>query len=223
MSLVVVTGADTGVGKTWVTCALGSTLARAGRRVIAIKPVESGCDGRSWSEEDGVLLAAATGQTLPSAALRRMAAPVAPAMAAEGEEMVFDLDTLVLEIESHAAGADIVLVEGAGGLLSPITWEWNVVDLARALGASALVVASDRLGSINHTLLTLGALELAGIQVLGIALTAPAEPDRSTGSNATAIARLSGFDKIVALPRQADPCAGSVGVTRLMEWIMAGQ
>jgi dethiobiotin synthetase len=102
---------------------------------VAVKPVESGCNSRSWSEEDGALLAAATGQTVPCAALGRMAAPVAQAVAAEAEEMVIDFDTLVLEIESHAAGADIVLVEGSGGLLAPITWEWNVVDLARALGA----------------------------------------------------------------------------------------
>jgi dethiobiotin synthetase len=219
VGVILVTGTDTGVGKTWVTRALGRALVTAGRRVVAIKPVESGCDGRSWSEEDGVLLAAATGQVLPYAALRRMAAPVAPAMAAEAERLVIDFDDLLLEIESHAAGSEIVLVEGAGGLLAPITWEWGIVDLARALGASALGVASDRLGTINHTLLTLGALELSGIPLLGVALTTPAEPDRSSGANAAAIARMAGHDRVLALPRQVDPFKPSASLAEVVGWV----
>jgi dethiobiotin synthetase len=219
VGVILVTGTDTGVGKTWVTRALGRALVTAGRRVVAIKPVESGCDGRSWSEEDGVLLAAATGQVLPYAALRRMAAPVAPAMAAEAERLVIDFDDLLLEIESHSAGSEIVLVEGAGGLLAPITWEWGIVDLARALGASALVVASDRLGTINHTLLTLGALELSGIPLLGVALTTPAEPDRSSGANAAAIARMAGHDRVLALPRQVDPFKPSASLAKVVRWV----
>ncbi len=225
MRVVVVTGTDTGVGKTWVTRALGRMLVRAGHEVVAIKPVESGCDGSSRSEEDGVLLAAATGQALPCSALRRMAAPLAPAMAAEAEaiNIDLDLDTLVLEVESHAAGMEIVLVEGAGGLIAPITWEWNVVDLAHALGASALLVGSDRLGTINHTLLTLGALEFAGVPVLGVALTTPAEPDQSTGTNAAAIARLAGHDRLVTLPRQADPFLVSGSLAEVAKWVTASR
>jgi dethiobiotin synthetase len=113
----------------------------------------------------------------------------------------------------------VVLVEGVGGLLAPMTWEWTVVDLARALGASALVVAVDRLGTINHTLLTLGALELAGLEVAGVVLTGPETPDPSTGTNAAAIARLAGIDRIVTMPRLADPAAAGREVQPIIGWI----
>jgi dethiobiotin synthetase len=219
MTTVLVTGTDTGVGKTWVTCALGHRLASAGRKVVAIKPVETGCDGTGI--EDGVLLARATGQAAPGAALLRFAAPLAPAAAADAEDREIDFDTVVLEIASHAAGAEIVLLEGAGGLLAPVTWDWNMVDLARELGASAIVVASDRLGTINHTLLTLRALDLAGMDVLGVALTPAAEPDRSSGGNAAAIARLSGLTSVVTLPRVGDPTVAGASVEALARWVTA--
>jgi dethiobiotin synthetase len=219
MKVVLVTGTDTGVGKTWVTRALAYSLAGEGRRVLAIKPVETGCTGPGGSDEDGVLLACATGQAGPRAALFRFAAPLAPAAAAEAEGRQIHFDDLVGEIATFAEAAEIVLLEGAGGLLAPITWEWNVVDLARAFDASALVVASDRLGTINHALLTLGALDFAGVEVLGVALTPPAEPDRSTGENAGAIARLSGLAKVIALPRETDPTAASGSLKELVGWI----
>ncbi len=111
---------------------------------------------------------------------------------------------MVLRIERYAKGADVALIEGAGGLLAPITWEWNVTDLAQALGAKALVVASDRLGTINHTLLTLSVLELSGIPVPGVMLTAPERADRSTGTNAATIARLSGINRVMTTPRTDD-------------------
>jgi dethiobiotin synthetase len=192
-----------------------------GRRVVAIKPVETGCTHLITAEEDGAQLASATSQASPRAALCRLAAPLAPAMAAEAAGVTIDLDELVLEMESHGAAADIVLMEGAGGLLTPITWEWNIVDLARALDASALVVSSDRLGAINQTLLALSALRLARLEVRGVALTAPAEPDQSTGSNAAAIARLLGLDRVARLPREADPFAAVASFADVAGWVLA--
>jgi dethiobiotin synthetase len=220
MTTLLITGTDTGVGKTWIGRALGHALVAAGRRVVAIKPVETGCSDATARLEDGALLAAATGQAEPRAALYRFPELLAPALAADaaGEEPI-DLDAMLLRLEALSAGADVVLVEGVGGLLAPMTWEWTVVDLARALGGSALVVAVDRLGTINHTLLTLGALELAGLEVAGVVLTAPETPDPSTGTNAAAIARLAGIDRIVTLPRLADPATATREVQPVIEWI----
>jgi dethiobiotin synthase len=212
MSVLLITGTDRGVGKTWVGRALGRTLAAAGRRVVAIKPVETGTD-------DGALLAAATGQAEPLAALHRLEAAVDPALAADRAGETIDLDALVLRVESLSEGAEVVLLEGAGGLLSPITWEWTVVELARTLGAAALVVGADRLGVINHTLLTLSALELAGIEVAGVVLVPPAAPDDSTGANAAAIARLAGIDRVLTLPRLADPLTAGDAVAPILEWM----
>jgi dethiobiotin synthase len=181
--------------------------------------VETGCATPASHLEDGALLAAATGQAEPRTALVRFAAPVAPALAAEREGEAIDLDALVLQIEGVSEGAEVLLVEGAGGLLSPITWEWTVVDLARSLGAAALVVAQDRLGTINHTQLTLSALELAGLHLTGVVLTAPETPDASTGTNAAAIARLSGLDEVLALPRLADPSAAISDIAPVVGWV----
>ncbi len=219
MNALLITGTDTDVGKTWVGRALGRALSAAGRRVVAIKPVETGCAAATAAFEDGALLAEATGQTEPRAALHRFAAPVAPALAAEAEGKAIDLDALILRIEYLSAGAEVVLIEGAGGLLAPITWEWTVVELARTLGAAALVVGVDRLGTINHALLTLSALELAGLDVAGVVLTTPETPDASTGTNAGAIVRLGGLDRVLTLPRLRDPALATSHVEPVIGWI----
>jgi dethiobiotin synthetase len=220
---ILITGTDTGVGKTWVARALAHGLRAAGHRVVAIKPVETGCgapgDVGVRAAEDGVLLAQATGQAEPAHAIVRLPAPVAPAVALDEADTGIDFDSLVLRIERYAKGADATLIEGAGGLLTPITWEWNATDLAQTLGAKALVVGVDRLGTINHTLLTLSVLELTGIPVAGVVLTAPAVPDRSTGTNAGAIARLSGIERIVTTPRTDDLAKAAKALTPAVEWL----
>jgi dethiobiotin synthetase len=213
-----VTGTDIGVGKTWVGCALARALVDAGRSVVAIKPVETNCGGSPGEAEDGARLARATGQAEPRHAIIRLRDPVAPVLASERAGAEIDFDALVLKIERFSEAADYAIIEGAGGLLAPVTWEWNMVDLARSLGAGALVVASDRLGTINHTLLTLSALELAGIQTVGVVLTTPGQSDQSAGSNAAAIARLSGIDRVLTLPRTDEEVAASK-IGPVLEWL----
>jgi dethiobiotin synthetase len=216
---VLVTGTDSGVGKTWIACALARALRQAGRTVTGVKAVETGCGDSADAAEDGVRLAAATGQREPVRALRRFRAPVAPAVAAELEGGILDLDELAAEIESLTEHTDLLLLEGAGGLLVPFGWDWNIVDLAQAFQATALVVASDQLGTINHTLLTLSALDLAGLRVAGIVLNTPAQPDATTGSNAAAIARLSGIDRIREVPRVHQPDEASPWLVEVSGWL----
>jgi dethiobiotin synthetase len=218
---VLVTGTDTGVGKTWVACALAQKLRAGGRTVVAIKPIETGCRDGTANEEDGQRLARAAGQTEPARAIVRLAAPVAPALALDEADTGIDFDSLILRIERYAESAEITLIEGAGGLLTPLTWEWNATDLAQSLSAKALVVAADRLGTINHTLLTLSALELTGIPIVGVVLVAPEAADRSTGTNAAAISRLSGIDRVVMMARDYDT-DGAVAVTTVADWIGSG-
>lgn len=216
---VLVTGTDTGVGKTWVACGLAHAIRHAGRSVTAVKAVETGCEDRPAPTEDGVRLAAATGQTAPTRALRRFRAPIAPAPAADLEGLTLNLDELAAEIGAATGTSQLLLLEGAGGLLSPLGWDWNAVDLAQAFQATALVVASDRLGSINHTLLTLSALDLAGVRVAAIVLSAPAAADASTGSNGPAIARLSGIDRVRSVPRLAEPGAAVPWLAEVAAWL----
>ena len=215
---ILVTSTGLGVGKTWVTCALARALRDAGRQVIAIKPVETGCSGQPGKGEDGVRLARATGQTQPAHAILRLAEPLAPVLASERAGADIDFDALVLKLERYAESTEVTLIEGAGGLLTPVTWEWNMTDVARALGASALVVGVDRRGTINHTLLTLSALELAGIPCVGVVLTQEVR-DPSSGANATAIARLSGVDRIKTLPRVGDDQAAAASMSPVVGWL----
>jgi dethiobiotin synthetase len=216
---ILITGTDIGVGKTWVACALARALREAGKQVVAIKPVETGCSGQPGKGEDGVRLARATGQSQPAHAIIRLPDSIAPVLSSERAGAEIDFDALVLKIERFAESAEYAIVEGAGGLLAPVTWEWNMADLARVLGARALVVAADRLGTINHTLLTLSALELAGIACVGVVLTTPEKKDQSTGQNGAAIARLSGIDRVVTLPRSGDDAVAAASVLPVIEWL----
>jgi dethiobiotin synthetase len=216
---LLITGTDIGVGKTWVACALARALGEAGKSVVAIKPVETGCSGQPSKGEDGVRLARATGQSHPGSAIIRLPDPVAPVLASERAGAEIDFDALILKIERFSDGAEVTLIEGTGGLLTPITWEWNMVDLARSIGAAALIVGADRTGIINHTLLTLSALELAGVPAAGVVLTTPEPKDQSAGTNGAAIARLSGVDRVLTLPRSEDDSAAAALVATVLEWL----
>ena len=169
--------------------------------------------------EDGVALARATRQADPVRALVRLRDPVAPSEAADREGRRIEFDELVHRIREYAACAEMVLVEGAGGLFSPLTWERNAVDLARALDARILLVAVDQLGTISHTLMALKLLELNQVELVGVVLTAPDEPDASTGSNAAAIARLSGCSRILCTPRTNDPDTSSQCMQEVTRWL----
>lgn len=178
---VVITGTDTEVGKTWVGCLLAADLSAAGLSVRTVKPLESGCaKGPPSALEDGVLLANASDQDAPTAALIRLEAPIAPPAAADREEVELDWDDIVDRTRDAIAEADIALVEGAGGLMSPLTWDRTAIDLAHALDAEVLVVAASRLGAINHVRLTLQAVERAGLTCCGVVVSSPVKSPLDT-------------------------------------------
>jgi dethiobiotin synthetase len=219
--IVFVTGTDSGVGKTWVGCALARALVQRGTNVVAVKVVETGTDVQPSPLEDGAQLAAATGQRTPLHALHRLRTPVAPAVAVELEGGVkLDFDAVVADVERIARDVEVTLVEMAGGLLAPLAWDWSAVDLAEALGASVLVVGCNKLGTINHTLLTLGALELGGILAAGVVLSPPDVPDVSMATNRDAIVRLSGLDRVLEVPRTTDPAAAAAALSPAVPWII---
>ena len=204
---VIVTGTDTDVGKTFITAALARLYRSRGVHVVAIKPFESGAmEGGG----DGERLAAATGQAAPHHALVRLRDPLAPAMAADREHVTLDLEATCARIVEHGREADVVLVEGAGGVLSPLTWTADITTLARLLASDALVlVASDRLGTLSATHSAVQTLLDTWIVPSAIVLSAPASPDLSTGANAAAMRRrLAGFgrcaERIVEMPRCGD-------------------
>jgi hypothetical protein len=128
---------------------------------VVVTGTDTGCDDTARDAEDGALLARATGQSSPRRALRRFVAPLAPAMAADE---AIHLRDLVAEIESSEVGTNFALIEGAGGLLSPIDWDWNVIDLAplaperKSIGPVATASRSRGSSSITRIRVKCGAL-----------------------------------------------------------------
>jgi dethiobiotin synthetase len=214
-TFVLITATDTGVGKTWTSIALATALKKAGRKVVGIKPVETGTAEVASGGEDGVKLAEATGQVAPKQALYRYRSQVSAALAAEEEEQKLDWTKLVTQIRDHAKGMDVAIIEGAGGLLTPMTWEKGALDLAKELKAGAVVAAVDKLGTINQTLLTVDELEHSGVQVLGIILSEPEKADESTRTNAKALQRMRPGLKVFEVPRLMNPDEGTEYVAEL--------
>lgn len=193
MTALLVTGTDTNVGKTWVACALARALRAAGTRVGVLKPVETGVDGEP---EDATRLRTAAGDPAPldDVCPYRLRAPLAPAVAARQEQVEIDVDRLLALIARRRTEVDTLLIEGAGGLLVPITSRATFLDLARAAGLPLLIVAANRLGTVNHAALTARVARADGLRVLGFVLSQNAPTtDVSAATNATSIADLTGL------------------------------
>lgn len=171
---IFVTGTDTGVGKTFVTVGLARLLSDQGLRVGVMKPIETGCtrNGDTLIPSDASLLRSAAGanQDLPSVCPYRFEAPLAPDVAARQSGSTINPEVICDQFRRVARTHDVVLVEGAGGLLVPIWERYTMADLASQLGLPLLVVAASRLGAVNHTLLTLELAKLRGLRVVAYVL-----------------------------------------------------
>ncbi len=193
-----VTGTDTGIGKTVVTCALAARARVLGLRVAAMKPIESGVVERPVSESglasDADRLRAACGGTLPSSVVRPyvLEEPLAPMIAAARAGVTIDLGVLDAALAQVEQRADVVLVEGAGGLLVPITAAFAYLDLFARWRLPLLLVAGNKLGVLNHVRLTVRAAESAGVPVQAIVLTSLSERDAT-------VAEATNFDALVSL------------------------
>jgi dethiobiotin synthetase len=216
MSGLLVTGTDTGVGKTFVACALAHALRAGGRRVTVMKPVETGV---TEAPDDALRLrdAAADPAPLDEICPYRLRAPLAPAVAARLEGVTIDLARLEALIRRRLEGADVMLVEGAGGLLVPIADSVTWADLAARLRLPLLVVAANRLGTINHCALTARVAEGMGLSVAGFVLSSPGPGrDLSADTNAAAITGLTGMPCLGELPYLEDPRTAILDVPRLL-------
>jgi len=212
-----ITGTGTGVGKTYVGALLARELRSAGKRVGVYKPVASGCEMRDGKliSPDAIALWESAGRpaSLQQVCPQAFAAPLAPHLAARAEGRTVDRQLLRDGIDFWREKSDIVVVEGAGGLMSPISDEDYSADLAAEFGYSLLVVAANELGTINATLQTLITARTFGdgLPVAGIVVNSPNPPgnDASTGTNPGELAKRSsapllamvkhggGFDRVV--------------------------
>lgn len=189
-----ITGTDTGVGKTFVAAGLARLLSERGLRVGVMKPVETGCDrrGDDLVPPDALQLLTAAGgdQDLSSVCPYRFEAPLAPDVAARREGRSIEPGLIHDRFRTMAASHEVVLVEGAGGLLVPIWERYTMADLAGDLGLPLLVVAASRLGAVSHTLLTLEHARFRGLPVAAYVLNQLTRyTDDAMSTNADLLAR----------------------------------
>jgi dethiobiotin synthetase len=170
-----VTGTDTGVGKTVISTSLVRLARRRGVNAVGIKPVETGCDWKAGvlHPEDGALLTAASDNeiSLDEVTPFRFSLPASPARAAAMEGRKLMLADIVAHISAIAESAEMVIVEGAGGLMVPIQENLMMIDMVERLGFPVVLVARMRIGTINHTLLSVSALEARSLGIAGIVLS----------------------------------------------------
>jgi dethiobiotin synthetase len=212
-----ITATDTGVGKTVLSAALLAAMRSEGERVAAYKPVITGLEDHSVGDgpveiaargawpPDHEVLAAAAGMNPDDVAPQRYGPAVSPHLAAKLAGERIDPSRLLAGARAASEAVDTLIVEGVGGLLTPLAERYTVCDLAAALGLPALIAARPGLGTINHTLLTLRVARAAGVDVRAVVLTPwPREPTTLERSNRDTIADL-GAVQVEGLREVASP------------------
>lgn len=202
-----ITGTDTGVGKTYVAAAAVRRLSERGARVGAYKPTASGSEdgpqGPVWVDVEQLFSALGGKHPREFICPQRWHAPLAPPVAAQCEGSRVDAALLRRGAEWWRERVDYLVVEGAGGLLSPLTESESVADLAADLGFPLLIVGRLSLGTINHTLLTIEAARRRELPVAGVILnqaTPPDVADRSTATNPAELASRTDVPILGILP-----------------------
>jgi dethiobiotin synthetase len=191
-----ITGTDTGVGKTVLTALLTQFLRGRGVNAVALKPICSG--GRADAR---VLRAAMNGAlSLDEINPWHFRAPLAPLLSAHCERKQVHLAGVLAHIRAMQKRFDVLLIEGAGGLLSPLGENFNSRDLIAALGALPLVVAPNRLGAVNHILLTLAALPRGAAATARVVLMSPPKRVAAADTNARLLAEYFDTKRIFTLP-----------------------
>lgn len=169
-----VTGTDTGVGKTVVTASLCRLLRQRGIDAVAMKPFATGVTpDADWRDNDPLFLSAAMDGAEPAEVIApvRLSAPLSPYDAARISGTAFDVDAVASAVRQVAGRHEFVLVEGVGGTNVPLTEDVFVSDFVKRLDLPALVVARSKVGTVNHSLLTVDALRAAGASVEGMVFT----------------------------------------------------
>jgi dethiobiotin synthetase len=214
---LLVTGTDTGVGKTLVACALLAALRRRGVRAIGFKPVETG--NQPGEKSDSERLAAASGESNPLAMpLLQLSEPLAPAVAAERAGLTLEREGIESRIAKFRDAGYTLIVEGAGGVMVPFAWNYSVLDLARAARLDAVVVGRAGLGTLNHVALTAMALADRGIELRAIVLNGRrTPPDLAETTNPGALHRLVPGVPIFEVPQAVSFETALQSASRVLE------
>ena len=169
---IFITGTDTGVGKTFVAAGLIAAMMEKGLDVCPMKPVESGCKERKGelipADAMALLKASGANESVELINPYRLKHPLAPSVAAEIEDVRINRKKIISAYTRLSEKYDLTIVEGAGGVMTPIYGKYLFLDLAGDLALPVVIVARPGLGTINHTLLTIEALRSRGLDVFGV-------------------------------------------------------
>ncbi|WP_337286491.1 dethiobiotin synthase [Candidatus Methylomirabilis sp.] len=220
-----VTGTDTGVGKTLITAGLAHALRMRGIDVGVMKLVETGCPTRNGRlrPPDALALREAAGlrDALDLINPYRFREPLAPMVAAEQSRRSIDVERVLTCFDRLADRHTVMLVEGAGGLLVPITEKVSFLDLAIRLQLPLLVVIGSRLGALNHARLTVDAALHARVMVAGAILNCPSD-ERSAArtANLSALRRLLPIPVLGEIPHLSGPSGHALWRSRVLQRIL---
>lgn len=213
-----ITGTDTGVGKTLVSCALLHAFVAGGKRVVGFKPVASGCDNDYHNDDAKRLLLASNvlasyGQVNPYCFVH----PVAPHISARDSGVRIEMARILTSFHELSAQSDEVIVEGAGGFLVPLNEKFDSADLARELGVPVILVVGMRLGCLNHALLTVRVIADYGLECAGwVANVLDAEMP-ALQQNIDALSERIAAPLLGVVPYQAQPDARATAAHLHME------
>lgn len=214
---IFVTGTDTGVGKTVVSAALAWTLKGSGKRVAVIKPVQTGTNSGGLLDIEFTQRVIRTNHPLDNVCPYRFSLPLAPSVASRLAGGKIDLKKINSAFHNHSSNHDVVIVEGAGGLLVPITNNYLMSDLARDLGLHLIIVTRPDLGTLNHTLLTTESARERGLKILGIVINKfPLNPGIAERTNPELILEMTGLPIVGVIPFGPGICVeeGEIGMLR---------
>jgi dethiobiotin synthetase len=217
MAIVFITGSGTGVGKTYVASLLLRELRQSGRNILAFKPIATGMvpiDDPAFAETDTARLLAAQGIAVDAASVAactpwRFARPLSPDMAAAAEARSLQFETILKWAHGalrQAAGDATVVVEGVGGVLSPIAADALNIDLIAALECPAILVSGSYLGAINHALTAMEALRARKIALQALVLSETAGSSVDFAATLDSLSRFAAVVRIVPIRHGTEIC-----------------
>lgn len=196
---IFITGTDTGVGKTVVSAAIAWNLKQSDKRVAVMKPIQTGTGEGGLMDIEFIQKVIGTDYSMDEVCPYRFHLPLAPLVAADLAGEVIDIGKIKSAFYRLSSGHDVVIVEGSGGLLVPITETYFMADLAIDLDLGLIIVIRPGLGTLNHTLLTVESARARGLKILGIVINNfPDNPTPAERMNPESLLKLTG-EKILGV------------------------
>jgi len=185
--ILFVTGTNTGVGKTFFSVNLLKLLKKSGKNVLGFKPIETGCDPVC---EDVKKISKVCGKDIPPVYFFKT--PVAPSVAEVLENKKIDVDLIKEKVKEYEKQVDLLIVEGAGGIMVPISGKYTFLDFAKEIADEVVIVALNKLGVINHALLTVKICSDSKIPIKGVFLN-------SFGNSGVDVSQATNYKTLLSL------------------------